>query len=147
MIQTSRDWTLCLMLCQKACHCNAQLGLCLQPCALFSRKYEYCDYHETTKTHSLNNKSLVSLFAVRATYSCLFFMCLISLSTNSQLPLFKLNASTWIRGRWHKIFCTSIFLEWNWRVPINWWVVLTTKSLSFLCNICCIWCVGGKMDG
>ena len=35
-----------LMLCQKACHCNAQLGLCLQPRALFSKKYEYCDYHE-----------------------------------------------------------------------------------------------------
>ena len=61
------------------------------------------------KTHSLNNKLLASLFAVRATYSCLLFMCLISLSTNSQLPLFKFNASTWICGRWHKIFCTSIF--------------------------------------
>ena len=36
------------MLCQKACHCNAQLGFCLQSRALFSKKYEYCDYHEIT---------------------------------------------------------------------------------------------------
>ena len=114
------------MLCQKVCNCSAQPSLCLKPCSLFSKRYEYCDYHEITtclqifeasahivtnhdqefgiyigaydffcmlkwsgvelvvashvirfvfrKTHSLNNKSLVSLFVVRATHSCLKYV-------------------------------------------------------------------------
>ena len=32
----------------KVCNCSVQPSLCLKSCSLFSKKYEYCDYHEIT---------------------------------------------------------------------------------------------------